>query len=53
MIQLSEIRIRLLEGCSTLYIGFAFRVSVIGAKLVYLSIISKQARVVPECCHAV
>ena len=44
---------RLLEGCSTLYTGSAFRVSVIGAKLVYLSITSKQARVAPECCHAV
>jgi len=29
---------RLLEGCSTLYTGFAFRVSVIRAILVYLSI---------------
>jgi len=44
---------RLLEGCSTLYTGSAFRVPVIGAKLVCLSITSKQARVAPECCHAV
>jgi len=44
---------RLLEGCSTLYTGSAFRVSVIGAKLVCLSITSKQARVAPECCHAI
>jgi len=44
---------RLLEGCSTLYTGSAFRVSVIGAKLVCLSITSKQARVALECCHAV
>ena len=42
---------RLLEGCSILYTGSAFRVSVIGAKLVCLSITSKQARVAPECCH--
>jgi len=34
----SEIRMRLLEECSTLYTGSAFRVSVIGAILVYLSI---------------
>ena len=34
----SEIRMRLLEGCSTLYTGSAFRVSVIGAILVCLSI---------------
>ena len=44
---------RLLERCSTLYTGSAFRVSVIGAKLMCLSITSKQARVAPECCHAV
>jgi len=44
---------RLLEGCSTLYTGSAFRVSVIRAKLVCLSITSKQARVAPEYCHAV
>ena len=49
----SEIRMRLLEGCSTLYTGSAFRVSVIGAKLVCLSITSKQAKVALECCHAV
>jgi len=29
---------KLLEGCSILYTGFAFRVSVIGAILVCLSI---------------
>jgi len=40
---------RLLEECSTLYTGSAFRVSVIRAKLVYLSITSKQARV--ALCH--
>jgi len=40
---------RLLEGCSTLYTGSAFRVSVIKAKLVCLSITSKQARV--ALCH--
>jgi len=28
-------------------------IPVIGAKLVCLSITSKQARVAPECCHAV
>jgi len=44
---------RLLEGCSTLYTGSVFRVSEIGVKLVCLSITSKQARVAPECCHAV
>jgi len=44
---------RLLEGCSILYTGSAFRVSVIGAKLVCLSITSEQARVALECCHAV
>ena len=44
---------RLLEGCSTLYAGFALRVSVIGAKLVCLSITSKQAKVAPEGCHGV
>jgi len=44
---------RLLEGYSTLYTGSAFRVSVIGAKLVCLSITSEQARVAPEYCHAV
>ena len=49
----SEIRMRLLEGYSTLYTGSASRVSEIRAKLVYLSITSKQARVAPECCHAV
>jgi len=44
---------RLLERCSTLYTGSAFRVSVIGAKLVCLSITGKQTRVALECCHAV
>ena len=44
---------RLLEGCSTLYTSFAFRVSEIGAKLVCLSITSKQAMVAPEYCHAI
>ena len=43
---------RLLEGYSTLYTGFVFRVSVIRAKLVCLSITSEQARVAPEYCHA-
>jgi len=34
----SEIRMRLLKECSILYTGFAFRVSVIRAILVCLSI---------------
>ena len=44
---------RLLEGYSTLYTGSAFRVSVIGAKLVCSSITSEQAKVAPEYCYAV
>jgi len=48
----SEIRMRLLEGCFILYTDSAFRVSVIGAKLVCLSLTSKQARVALEYCHA-
>jgi len=49
----SEIRMRLLEGYSTLYTSLGVRVSRIGAKLVYLSTTSKQAKVAPECCHAI
>jgi len=52
----SEIRMRLLEGSFTLYTRFtslSVRVSRTGAKLVCLSITSKQAKVAPECCHAV
>jgi len=49
----SEIRMRLLEGYSTLYTSSNVRVSRIGAKLVCLSITSKQAKVAPEGCHAV
>jgi len=52
----SEIRIRLLEGSSTLYTRFtslSVRVNRIGAKLVCLSIISKQAKVALEHCHAI
>jgi len=51
----SEIRIRLLEGSSTLYTRFtslSVRVNRIRAKLVCLSIISKQAKVALEHCHA-
>ena len=44
---------RLLEGCSTLYTFSSVRVSKIGAKLVCLSITSKQAKVAPEGCHGV
>jgi len=44
---------RLLEGYSTLYTSLGIRVSRIGAKLVCLSTTSKQAKVAPECCHAV
>jgi len=44
---------RLLEGYSTLYTSLSVRVSRIGAKLVYLSITSKQAKVAPEGCHGV
>ena len=49
----SEIRMRLLEGYSILYTSSNVRVSRIGAKLVCLSITSKQAKVAPEGCHAV
>jgi len=49
----SENRMRLLEGYSTLYTSLSVRVSRIGAKLVCLSVTSKQAKVVPECCPAV
>jgi len=49
----SEIRMRLLEGYSTLYTSLNVRVSRIGAKLVCLSITSKQAKVAPEDCYAV
>ena len=44
---------RLLEGSFTLYTSLSVRVSRIGAKLVCLSITSKQAKVAPECCQAV
>jgi len=44
---------RLLEGSSILYTSLSVRVGKIGAKLVYLSITSKQAKVAPECCHAI
>jgi len=44
---------RLLEGSFTLYISLSVRVSRIGAKLVCLSITSKQAKVAPECCQAI
>ena len=44
---------RLLEGSSTLYTSLSVKVGRIGAKLVCLSITSKQAKVAPECCHAV
>jgi len=44
---------RLLEGYSTLYTSLSVRVGKIGAKLVCLSITSKQAKVAPECCHGV
>ena len=49
----SEIRMRLLEGSSTLYTSLSVRVGRIGAKLVCLSITSKQAKVALECCYAV
>jgi len=49
----SEIRMRLLEGYSTLYTFFGIRVGRIRAKLVCLDVTSKQARVAPECCHGV
>ena len=44
---------RLLEGSFTLYTSLSVKVSRIGAKLVCLSITSKQAKVAPECCQAV
>jgi len=44
---------RLLERYSTLYTSLSVRVSRIGAKLVCLSVTSKQAKVALECCHAV
>ena len=44
---------RLLEEFFILYISLSVRVSRIGAKLVCLSITSKQAKVAPECCQAV
>jgi len=44
---------RLLEGYSTLYTSSNVRVSRIGAKLVCLSITSKQAKIALEGCHAV
>jgi len=44
---------RLLEGYSILYTSLSVRVSRIGAKLVCLSITSKQAKVAPEGCHSV
>jgi len=51
--EFSENRMRLLEGYFTLYTSLSVRVSRIGAKLVCLSVTSKQAKVAPECCHAV
>jgi len=44
---------RLLKRYSTLYTSPSVRVSRIGAKLVCLSITSKQAKVAPEGCHGV
>jgi len=47
---------RLLKVSFTLYTSFtslSVRVSGIGAKLVCLSTTSKQAKVAPECCHAI
>ena len=44
---------RLLEGYSILYTSHCVRVSRIRAKLVCLSVTSKQAKVAPECCHGV
>jgi len=49
----SEIRMGLQKGYSTLYTFLNVRVSRIGAKLVCLSITSKQAKVALEGCHAV
>ena len=47
----SENRMRLLEGYSTLYTSLSVRVSRVGAKLVCLSITSKQAKIALEGCH--
>ena len=44
---------RLLKGSFTLYISLSVRVSRIGAKLVCLSITSKQVKVAPECYQVV
>ena len=44
---------RLLERSFILYTSLSVRVSRIRAKLVCLSITSKQAKVAPECCQAV
>ena len=44
---------RLLEGSFTLYTSLSVRVSRIRAKLVCLSITSKQAKVALKCCQAV
>jgi len=44
---------RLLEGYSILYTSLSVRVSRIGAKLVCLSITSKQAKIALESCHGV
>ena len=44
---------RLLEGYSTFYTSLSVRVSRIEAKLVCLSITSKQAKVAPEGCYGV
>jgi len=44
---------RLLEGYSILCTFLSVRVSRIGAKLVCLSITSKQAKVAPEGCRGV
>jgi len=52
-LDLASLTMRLLEGCSTLYTSLSIRVSRIGAKLVCLSITSKQAKVAPESCHGI
>jgi len=44
---------RLLEGYSTLYTSLSIRVSMIGAKIVCLSVTSKQAKIAPEWCSGV
>ena len=44
---------KLLERSFTLYTSLSVRVRKIGAKLVCLSITSKQAKVAPECCQAI